>query len=111
MAEVFAGLRAPSTVGSFLGSFTWGNVLLVGKVSRELLTELACLAPLLPGEFGGQPLIASPGSPAGGAGDRLPGGLLLSAAIIYQRNKKVPANAVDATRTGTLLVFHGERYV
>ena len=49
MAEVFAGLRAPSTVGSFLRSFTWGNVLQFGKVSRELLTELACLALLLLG--------------------------------------------------------------
>jgi Transposase DDE domain group 1 len=49
MAEVFAGLRAPSTLGSFLRSFTWGNVLQLGRVSRELLTELARAAPLLPG--------------------------------------------------------------
>jgi hypothetical protein len=49
MGEVFAGLRAPSTVGSFLRSFTWGNVLQLGKVSRELLTELTRRAPLLPG--------------------------------------------------------------
>ena len=26
MAEVFGGIRAPSTLGSFLRSFTWGNV-------------------------------------------------------------------------------------
>lgn len=105
MAEVFAGLRAPSTVGSFLRSFTWRNVLQLGKVSRELLTELAALRRCCPASTGSA-LVASPGSPAGGAGDRLPRGLLLSAAIIYQRNKKVPASAVDATCTGTLLVFH-----
>jgi hypothetical protein len=49
MSIVFAGLRAPSTVGSFLRSFTWGNVLQLGKVSRELLTELARRTDLLPG--------------------------------------------------------------
>jgi Transposase DDE domain group 1 len=49
MPQVFAGVRAPSTLGSFLRSFTWGNVLQLGKVSRELLAELARRAPLLPG--------------------------------------------------------------
>jgi hypothetical protein len=49
MSELFAGIRAPSTLGSFLRSFTWGNVLQLGKVSRELLAELACRADLLPG--------------------------------------------------------------
>jgi len=49
MAQVFAGVRAPSTLGSFLRSFTWGNALQLGKVSRELLAELARRAPLLPG--------------------------------------------------------------
>jgi hypothetical protein len=49
MAEVFGGIRAPSTLGSFLRSFTWGNVLQLEKVSRLLLAELASRAPLLPG--------------------------------------------------------------
>jgi Transposase DDE domain group 1 len=49
MGEVFAGLRAPSTLGSFLRSFTWGSVLQLGRVSRELLAGLARRTPLLPG--------------------------------------------------------------
>ena len=46
---LFGGVRAPSTLGSFLRSFTWGNVLQLGKVHRLVLTELAARAPLLPG--------------------------------------------------------------
>jgi Transposase DDE domain group 1 len=49
MTALFDGVRAPSTLGSFLRSFTWGNVLQLGKVSRELLAELARRADLLPG--------------------------------------------------------------
>ena len=49
MPAVFEGIRAPSTLGSFLRSFTWGNVLQLGKVSRLLLAELAGRADLLPG--------------------------------------------------------------
>ncbi|HYA51140.1 MAG TPA: IS1380 family transposase [Streptosporangiaceae bacterium] len=50
MGALFGGLRAPSTLGSFLRSFTWGNVLQLGKVSRLVLGELARRAPLLPGK-------------------------------------------------------------
>jgi Transposase DDE domain group 1 len=50
MPALFGGLRAPSTLGSFLRSFTWGNVLQLGKVQRALLAELARQAPLLPGK-------------------------------------------------------------
>ncbi len=50
MPALFGGIRAPSTLGSFLRSFTWGNVLQAGKVSRLLLAELARRAPLLPGK-------------------------------------------------------------
>lgn len=50
MPALFGGVRAPSTLGSFLRSFTWGNVLQVGKVNRLLLGELARRAPLLPGK-------------------------------------------------------------
>jgi hypothetical protein len=49
MPAVFDGIRAPSTLGSFLRSFTWGNVLQLGKVSRELLAELHRRADVLPG--------------------------------------------------------------
>jgi hypothetical protein len=49
MSGLFGGLRAPSTLGSFLRSFTWGNVLQLEAAGRELLAELARRAPLLPG--------------------------------------------------------------
>jgi hypothetical protein len=50
MPALFGGARAPSTLGSFLRAFTWGNVLQVEKVSRLLLADLARRAPLLPGQ-------------------------------------------------------------
>src|SRR5215470_14953792 len=49
MVDVFAGVRAPSTLGSFLRGFTWGNVRQLERVGRELLAGLARRAPLLPG--------------------------------------------------------------
>jgi hypothetical protein len=49
MGELFGGIRAPSTLGSFLRSFTWGNVRQLEAVARRLLAELARQAPLLPG--------------------------------------------------------------
>jgi hypothetical protein len=49
MGVLFGGVRAPSTLGSFLRAFTWGNVLQLEKVNRLLLGELAHRAPLLPG--------------------------------------------------------------
>jgi Transposase DDE domain group 1 len=49
MPVLFGGVRAPSTLGSFLRSFTWGNVLQLQKVHRVFLGELARRAPLLPG--------------------------------------------------------------
>jgi Transposase DDE domain group 1 len=49
MSELFGGIRAPSTLGSFLRSFTWGNVRQLDAVARRLLAELAGQAPLLPG--------------------------------------------------------------
>jgi hypothetical protein len=49
MADLFDGVRAPSTLGSFLRSFTFGNVRQLEKVHRELLAGLARRAPLLPG--------------------------------------------------------------
>ena len=49
MAYLFGGVRAPSTLGSFLRSFTWGNVRQLDAVARQLLVNLASAAPLLPG--------------------------------------------------------------
>jgi hypothetical protein len=52
MEMLFEGVRAPSTLGSFLRAFTWGNVRQADKAGRELLAGLAGLAgqsPLLPG--------------------------------------------------------------
>jgi hypothetical protein len=49
MPDLFDGVRAPSTLGSFLRSFSWGNVRQLEKVSRLLLAELARRSPLLPG--------------------------------------------------------------
>ena len=49
MPEVFTGGRAPSTLGSHLRSYSWGNVRQLGKVHREVLAELTRIAPLLPG--------------------------------------------------------------
>src|SRR2546423_9928324 len=48
MPELFGGVRARSTLGSSLRSFTWGNVRQLEAAGRELLAELARQAPLLP---------------------------------------------------------------
>ena len=49
MGALFGGVRAPSTLGSHLRAYTWGNVAQLEKAGREFLAELARLAPLLPG--------------------------------------------------------------
>ena len=49
MSALFGGVRAPSTLGSHLRSYTWGNVAQLEKAGREFLAELARQAPLLPG--------------------------------------------------------------
>ena len=49
MDRLFGGIRAPSTLGSHLRSYTWGNVSQLEKAGREFLAELARRAPLLPG--------------------------------------------------------------
>jgi hypothetical protein len=50
MGALFGQVRAPSTLGSFLRAFTWGNVLQLEKVSRLVLAELSHRSPLLPGK-------------------------------------------------------------
>jgi len=49
MSTLFGGIRAPSTLGSHLRSYTWGNVGQLEKAGREFLIALAGQAPLLPG--------------------------------------------------------------
>jgi Transposase DDE domain group 1 len=49
MTRLFGGIRAPSTLGSHLRSYTWGNVSQLEKAGREFLVNLAGQAPLLPG--------------------------------------------------------------
>ena len=49
MGILFGGVRAPSTLGSHLRSYTWGNVLQIEQAGRELLARLSRQAPLLPG--------------------------------------------------------------
>jgi Transposase DDE domain group 1 len=49
MGMLFGGIRAPSTLGSHLRCYTWGNVSQLEKAGREFLAALARQAPLLPG--------------------------------------------------------------
>jgi hypothetical protein len=49
MNALFGGVRAPSTLGSHLRCYTWGNAAQLEKAGREFLAELARQAPLLPG--------------------------------------------------------------
>jgi hypothetical protein len=49
MDVLFDGVRAPSTLGTFLRSFTHGHVRQLESVHRQVLTRLAAVAPLLPG--------------------------------------------------------------
>ena len=46
---VFTGVRAPSTLGTFLRGFTFGHVRQLDAVAARTLTGLARAAPLLPG--------------------------------------------------------------
>ena len=49
MGRLFSGVRALSTLGSFLRSFTHGHVKQLHAVARRFLPELARHTPLLPG--------------------------------------------------------------
>ena len=49
MEALFGGVRAPSTLGSHLRSYTWGNVAQLERAGREFLAELTRRSPLLPG--------------------------------------------------------------
>jgi hypothetical protein len=49
MPALFGGIRAPSTLGSHLRCYNFGNVAQLEKAGREFLIALARRAPLLPG--------------------------------------------------------------
>jgi hypothetical protein len=49
MSALFGGVRAPSTLGSHLRCYTWGNVGQLERAAREFLITLAGQSPLLPG--------------------------------------------------------------
>src|SRR3954470_6040998 len=49
MPRVFRGVRAPSTLGTFLRAFTFGHVRQLDAVAARLLTRLTAATPLLPG--------------------------------------------------------------
>ncbi|MEU4134502.1 transposase [Streptomyces wuyuanensis] len=49
MNKLFAGVRAPSILGSFLRAFTHGHVRQLHAVHREFLARLTDSTPLLPG--------------------------------------------------------------
>ncbi|MFC5268965.1 IS1380 family transposase [Kribbella qitaiheensis] len=49
MERLFTGVRAPSTLGTFLRSFTFGHIRQLDAVASRLLINLTRHAPLLPG--------------------------------------------------------------
>jgi hypothetical protein len=49
MGRLFTGVRAPSTLGTFLRGFTFGHVRQLDSVAAAVLTGLAAATPLLPG--------------------------------------------------------------
>jgi hypothetical protein len=49
MGRLFAGIRAPSTLGTFLRSFTFGHVRQLDSIAVAFLTALAGATPLLSG--------------------------------------------------------------
>jgi len=49
MSRLFSGVRAPSTLGTFLRSFTFGHVRQLDAVAARLLAGLAAVTPLLAG--------------------------------------------------------------
>src|SRR5215203_4125499 len=49
MDRLFAGVRAPSTLGTFLRAFTFGHVRQLDSVAAAFLTALAAHTPLLAG--------------------------------------------------------------
>ena len=51
--RLLCGVRAPSTLGTFLRGFTFGHVRQLDAVAARLLARLAAASPLLPGAAAG----------------------------------------------------------
>ena len=49
LGRLFAGVRAPSTLGTFLRAFTFGHVRQLDRIAGVLVGRLSRVAPLLPG--------------------------------------------------------------
>jgi hypothetical protein len=49
MGRLFEGVRAPSTLGTFLRGFTFGHVRQLDGIAARVLAKLAAQTPLLPG--------------------------------------------------------------
>src|SRR5664279_2797367 len=49
MDRLFGGVRAPSTLGTFLRTFTLGHVRQLDGIAARFVAKLATLTPLLPG--------------------------------------------------------------
>src|SRR5680860_898592 len=49
MGRLFGGVRAPSTLGTFLRTFSFGHVRQLDAVASRFLANLAAHTPLLPG--------------------------------------------------------------
>jgi len=49
MGRLFTGVRAPSTLGTFLRTFTFGHVRQLDAVASRLLINVCAQAPVLPG--------------------------------------------------------------
>jgi hypothetical protein len=49
MGRIFEGVRAPSTLGTFLRGFTFGHVRQLDAVAARFVSNLAAATPLLPG--------------------------------------------------------------
>lgn len=47
MSRLFTGVRAPSTLGTFLRTFTHGHVQQLDKINADLLGGLAARVPAL----------------------------------------------------------------
>ena len=52
MGRLFTGIRAPSTLGTFLRTFTFGQVRQLDAVASRFVIALAKNAPILPGSIG-----------------------------------------------------------
>ena len=48
MGRLFTGIRAPSTLGTFLRSFTWGHVCQLDRIGADLVVNLAGHTAVLP---------------------------------------------------------------